>query len=100
MRILVMGSRLTLQFLLSFLAGYALAIKFYVPPSSTTTTEKADRLLLPRERVERVVLDVAMEVFDGASNGNKTRGGVKRANETYAFLPTPFYPNHPPISTY
>lgn len=36
---------------------------------------------LPREDVERVVLAKAMEAYDGASNGNKTRGGIKKAND-------------------
>ena len=62
-----------------------MAIKLYVPPSSTTADDKA--LLLPREKVEKVVLAVAMEAYDGASNGNKTRGGVRRANEMYVTAP-------------
>ncbi|TKA78209.1 hypothetical protein B0A55_03764, partial [Friedmanniomyces simplex] len=36
---------------------------------------------LPEESVERVVLAKAMEAYDGASNGNKTRGGLKKAND-------------------
>ncbi|SMY19481.1 unnamed protein product [Zymoseptoria tritici ST99CH_1A5] len=34
-----------------------------------------------RSRVEGVILEKAMEAYDSASNGNKTRGGMKRAND-------------------
>ncbi|KAK5127265.1 hypothetical protein LTR08_004473 [Meristemomyces frigidus] len=66
---------------------YDLAIKLYVPSSTAD-----DEALLPRERVERVVLAKIMEEFDGASNGNKMRGGVRRANETIAAF-RPHFPN-------
>jgi hypothetical protein len=31
--------------------------------------------------VEKVVVESAMASYDNASNGNKTRGGIKRASE-------------------
>ena len=34
---------------------------------------------IPSVRVQKVVLDVALISYDSASNGNKTRGGVKKA---------------------
>lgn len=54
--------------------GYDLAIKLYV---------QDDRLVehLPRAKVEEIVLSKSMDAYDGASNGNKSRGGVKRAND-------------------
>ncbi|UJO11363.1 uncharacterized protein CLAFUR5_00331 [Fulvia fulva] len=36
---------------------------------------------LPPARFERVVLDKVMESYDSASNGNKNRGGVKKAHD-------------------
>ena len=33
--------------------------------------------------MERIVLATAMEAYDGATNGNKTRGGMKKANDMY-----------------
>jgi protein transport protein SEC39 len=33
------------------------------------------------EEVEKVVVESAMTFYDNASNGNKTRGGIKRASE-------------------
>ncbi|KAK4507567.1 hypothetical protein PRZ48_001302 [Zasmidium cellare] len=47
---------------------------------------------LSPSRVEQIVLDKAMEAYDSASNGNRTRGGMKRANDIItAFRPR--YPN-------
>jgi len=37
---------------------------------------------LPKETVEQIVLAKAMEAYDGASNGNRTRGGMKKASDT------------------
>ena len=36
---------------------------------------------LSPEQVETVILEVALSAYDNASNGNKTRGGVKKASE-------------------
>ena len=42
--------------------------------------------------VEDVVMEVAMSCYDGASNGNKTRGGIRRASDMYVLsLQRPFY---------
>ena len=49
-----------------------LAINLYLK----TSTE-----FLPRGRVEQIVLMKAMEAYDSASNGNRTRGGIKKAND-------------------
>jgi len=37
--------------------------------------------MLPVESTETIVLAKALEAYDGASNGNKMRGGVKKASE-------------------
>lgn len=59
---------------------YDLAIKLYLPPANDDT-DKTKPPLLRLEKVEAVILSQAMEAYDGASNGNKHRGGVKKANE-------------------
>ncbi len=64
-----MPSQLTEHFL-----GYKLAISTYI--------QEAD--VLPREKVEKCVLDVVFSSYDNASNGNKTRGGIKKASDMYA----------------
>jgi protein transport protein SEC39 len=58
-------------------AGYALAIKLYLKSSHPS---------LPLERVGEVVLHEAMAAYDSASNGNKTRGAMKKANDMSDFL--------------
>jgi len=35
------------------------------------------------ETLEHVVLAKAMEAYDGASNGNRTRGGMKKASDMW-----------------
>ena len=40
-------------------------------------------LPLSLDVVEDVVMEVAMSCYDGASNGNKTRGGIRRASDMY-----------------
>ena len=35
--------------------------------------------ILPSEQVEESILDVILQSYDNASNGNRTRGGVKKA---------------------
>ncbi|KAK4554809.1 hypothetical protein LTR86_007957 [Recurvomyces mirabilis] len=61
--------------------------KMYLPdgPSGEPTS-------LSRETIETVILAKAMESYDGASNGNKTRGGVRRASETIDTFKA-FFPN-------
>ena len=41
----------------------------------------AERCPLPKDQVERSILEVLLASYDNASNGNRTRGGVKKANE-------------------
>lgn len=52
--------------------GYGLALDLYI---------KKQQSYLPYGRIETIVLQVAMEAYDGASNGNRSRGGVKKAND-------------------
>lgn len=42
---------------------------------------KQDGLPLPLTDVEKVVVDVALDCYDSASNGNRNRGGVRKASE-------------------
>ncbi|KAI9775223.1 MAG: hypothetical protein M1839_001341 [Geoglossum umbratile] len=41
---------------------------------------------LPMGEVEKLVVESAMTSYDNASNGNKTRGGIKKASEAIATL--------------
>lgn len=59
---------------------YDLAIEIYC---------KQDAKPLPKGILEKTVLSTAMSFYDGASNGNRNRGGVRKASEMYK---TPFKP--------
>jgi hypothetical protein len=52
--------------------GYDLAINLYLKSASHP---------LPPDTVEQIVMVTAMEAYDSATNGNKTRGGMKKAND-------------------
>ncbi len=56
---------------------YPLAVQLYVKPTS-------GRSPLLSTDIEDVVLGSAMQHYDNASNGNRTRGGMKRAAEIVA----------------
>lgn len=60
---------------------YALAIQIYVrSPAGQQPLSPSD--------VERIVLETILHHYDNASNGNKTRGGMKRASDIVsAFQP-------------
>ncbi|EME88040.1 uncharacterized protein MYCFIDRAFT_95344, partial [Pseudocercospora fijiensis CIRAD86] len=53
--------------------SYQLAARLYL----TSDTKES----LSATKVENAVLAIAMEAYDGATNGNKTRGGMKKAND-------------------
>ena len=36
---------------------------------------------IPLDQVEKLVLEIAFSFYDNASNGNKSRGGVKKASD-------------------
>lgn len=36
---------------------------------------------VPTANLEKTVLSVALAFYDGASNGNRTRGGLRKASE-------------------
>ncbi|WPG98478.1 secretory pathway Sec39 [Acrodontium crateriforme] len=55
-------------------ACYDLAIKSFLNANKPTTT-------LSKDRISKIIIEKAMEAYDSASNGNKTRGGVKKAND-------------------
>ncbi|EMD00604.1 hypothetical protein BAUCODRAFT_99957 [Baudoinia panamericana UAMH 10762] len=65
---------------------YQMATRLYL----TNESNKAGQLL-PNDTVECVVFAQAMKAYDGASNGNKTRGGMKKAND----IITAFKPHFP-----
>ncbi|KAK2801226.1 hypothetical protein FQN51_005541 [Onygenales sp. PD_10] len=52
---------------------YTLAVELYASPPS--------RSPLPQDQVESAVTESIFASYDNATNGNKTRGGIKRASE-------------------
>lgn len=40
---------------------------------------------IPVALLEKTILGVAMSFYDSASNGNRKRGGMRKASELYAF---------------
>jgi hypothetical protein len=64
---------------------YALAIQIYITtPSSQPPLSKPD--------VQKVVLEAALHDYDNASNGNRTRGGMKKASDIIATF-SPHFPS-------
>lgn len=59
------------------LTGYTIAIEIYCknPPAP-----------IPKANLEKTVLRVALACYDGASNGNRTRGGLRKASEMYVLM--------------
>ncbi|KAL2351017.1 secretory pathway protein Sec39-domain-containing protein [Cryomyces antarcticus] len=64
---------------------YSLAIKTYLENPSRQNR-------LPIEVVEGVILASAMYLYDNASNGNRTRGGMKRASDIISTF-RPYFPH-------
>lgn len=58
-------------------SGYDLAVHIYCLP---------DEGPISADTLEKTVLGVAMSSYDGASNGNRTRGGIRKASEMYVRL--------------
>ena len=48
---------------------------------------KTSRLV--QEDLEKVILDQAMRCYDNASNGNRTRGSMKKASDMYVHVRMP-----------
>jgi hypothetical protein len=64
---------------------YTLAIQIYIKtPSGQPPLSKSD--------VRKVVLEAAMHDYDNASNGNRTRGGMKKASDIIATF-SPHFPS-------
>ncbi|KAF2261740.1 secretory pathway Sec39 [Lojkania enalia] len=60
----------------------------YVLASQTYIEDSAQQRILPLADVEGVILESVMHCYDNASNGNRTRGGMKRASDIIAaFVP-------------
>jgi hypothetical protein len=68
---------------------YPLVVQIYVRSSTGQQP-------LPLDEVEKVILTSAMHHYDNASNGNRTRGGMKRAAE----IITAFVPHFPQSSRF
>ncbi|KAF2449842.1 secretory pathway Sec39 [Karstenula rhodostoma CBS 690.94] len=56
---------------------FPLVVQLYIRPAS-------DRSPLPLADVERTILTNILQHYDNASNGNRTRGGMKRASDIVA----------------
>lgn len=65
---------------------FALARSVYLTSAPSTP--------LPTQAVEKVVIDLALQYYDEASNGNRSRGGVKKASDLLAAFSSQF-PNSP-----
>ena len=52
----------------------------------------SDNPPIPADQVRNEIIETAMENFDQATNGNKSRGGVKRTDDMYN-------PSHPPTDS-
>lgn len=57
--------------MICFFVGFQLVEQLFLGTDST----------LPASKTEGILLAKALEAYDGASNGNKTRGGIKKAND-------------------
>lgn len=55
--------------------GYALVDQLYLDETAAT-----DRRI-SSEEMQSVLLDQAMQLYDSASNGNRTRGSMKKASD-------------------
>lgn len=55
--------------------GYALVDQLYLDETRAT-----DRRISSDE-IQSVLLDQAMQLYDSASNGNRTRGSMKKASD-------------------
>ncbi|KAF9741699.1 hypothetical protein PMIN02_000634 [Paraphaeosphaeria minitans] len=62
---------------------FPLVVQLYIRPAS-------DRSLLPLADVERTILTAVLQHYDNASNGNRTRGGMKRASDIFAAFKSHF----------
>lgn len=60
------------------LLGYDMITKLYLHDTNAR--------MLPAETTEKIVLAKALEAYDGASNGNRMRGGVKKASDMLVCL--------------
>ncbi|EFQ97997.1 hypothetical protein MGYG_01033 [Nannizzia gypsea CBS 118893] len=67
---------------------YNLAADVYLSSSSSTP--------LPREEIESAVTETIFAAYDNATNGNKTRGGMKRAADLLEAF-TPYFPQSVPF---
>ncbi|KAF1968279.1 secretory pathway Sec39 [Bimuria novae-zelandiae CBS 107.79] len=64
---------------------YPLIVQLYIRPAG-------DQYPLPLVDVEQVILSATLHHYDNASNGNRTRGGMKRASDIITGF-KPHFPN-------
>lgn len=64
---------------------YQLIVQIYLRPA-------ADRHPLPLPDAEQIILAASLHQYDNATNGNRTRGGMKRASDIVAAF-KPHFPN-------
>ncbi|KAF2834732.1 secretory pathway Sec39 [Patellaria atrata CBS 101060] len=83
----VKRTELEKEVLRAFVASgtYPLVVKAYIDNTNRS---------LPPEAVEAVIVDIALSHYDNASNGNRTRGGMRKASEVIATF-RPHHPNSP-----
>lgn len=62
---------------------FPLVVQLYIRPASGQSP-------LPFADVERTILTTVLQHYDNASNGNRTRGGMKRASDIVAAFQTHF----------
>lgn len=56
-------------------SGHMMVAEMYIRDTSNT--------VLTSEAIEQVIASTALQFYDSASNGNKTRGHMKKASDMY-----------------
>jgi hypothetical protein len=79
------GKTIEIEILKGLLEGsqFPLVVQLYIRPVSGQNP-------LPLDDVEKVILTNALQHYDNASNGNRTRGGMKRASDIIAAFKSHF----------
>ncbi|KAF1985283.1 secretory pathway Sec39 [Aulographum hederae CBS 113979] len=67
--------------------NFDLVKQIYVPETNDTLKHR-----LSPEEIEHIILIAAMQSYDNASNGNRTRGGMKKASDIVATF-APLFPH-------
>lgn len=67
------------------LRALCLASRFALATNIYLMSDQSQQSLTPKD-VEAVVIGLVLEYYDNASNGNKTRGGIKKASEVLSYF--------------